>query len=112
MYKNYFCFPEKPKASSGKHLRNRRFTMNVKLEFILRDIAGDLLLVPAGKAALDLNGMLTLNEVGAEIWKRLPEAEDEEALVQALLQEYEVEEEVLRADVREFLDSLRQLGIL
>ena len=86
--------------------------MNVKLEFILRDIAGDLLLVPAGKAALDLNGMLALHGVGAEIWKRLPEAEDEEALVQALLQEYEVEEEVLRADVKEFLDSLRQLGIL
>lgn len=86
--------------------------MKIKLDFVLRDIAGDLLLVPAGKAALDLNGMLTLNEVGAEIWKLLPEMADEEELIQRLLQEYEVEEEELRKDVTEFLDSLRQLGIL
>lgn len=86
--------------------------MKIKLEFVLRDIAGDLLLVPAGKAALDLNGMLTLNEVGAEIWHMLPEVEDEEELIARLLDIYEVEEEVLRKDVTDFLDSLRKLGIL
>ena len=46
--------------------------MKIKREFVLREIAGDILLVPVGKTALDLNGMLTLNEVGAEIWKMLP----------------------------------------
>ncbi len=86
--------------------------MEVKMEFVLRDIAGDLLLVPAGKAALDLNGMLTLNEVGGDIWKLLPEVKDEEELVARLLDIYEVEEEELRADVTEFLNSLRKLGIL
>ena len=86
--------------------------MKLKLEFVLRDIAGDLLLVPAGKTALDLNGMLTLNEVGAEIWKVLPEVETEEEIVTRLLQDYEVEESVLRADVSEFLSALRSLGIV
>ena len=86
--------------------------MKIKLDFVLRDIAGDLLLIPAGKAALDLNGMLTLNEVGAEIWHMLPEVKDEEELVSRLLDIYEVEEELLRKDVREFLDSLEQLGII
>ena len=41
--------------------------MNVKLDFVLREIAGETLLVPAGKTALDLNGMLTLNETGAAL---------------------------------------------
>ena len=86
--------------------------MKVKLDFVLRDIAGDLILVPAGKAALDLNGMLTLNEVGAEIWHMLPEARDEEDLIHKLLEVYEVEEEVLRKDVREFLEALEKLGII
>lgn len=86
--------------------------MKIKLEFVLRDIAGDLLLVPAGKAALDLNGMLTLNEVGAEIWHMLPEVEDEEELIARLLNIYDVEEDVLRKDVADFLDSLRKLGII
>ena len=50
--------------------------MKIKREFVLREIAGDILLVPTGKTALDLNGMLTLNGVGADIWKMLPEVEN------------------------------------
>ena len=90
----------------------RRIVMKLKMEFVLRDIAGDLLLIPAGKAALDLNGMLTLNEVGGDIWNLLPEVEDEEELIARLLDIYEVEEAELRKDVTEFLDSLKKIGIL
>ncbi|MBO2527478.1 MAG: PqqD family protein [Clostridiales bacterium] len=86
--------------------------MKVKREFVLREIAGDLLLVPTGKTALDLNGMLTLNEVGAEIWKMLPEVKDEEEIVQRLLKDYEATAEEIRPDVASFLDRLRELNII
>lgn len=87
--------------------------MNVKLDFVLREIAGETLLVPAGKTALDLNGMLTLNETGAALWRMLPEAADAEALTQGLLQEFEgAPAEQDRADVEEFLARLRELGIV
>lgn len=86
--------------------------MKVKREFVLREIAGDLLLVPTGKTALDLNGMMTLNEVGAEIWKMLPEVEDEEEIVQRLLKEYEATAEQIRPDVVAFLGKLRELNII
>ena len=87
--------------------------MNVKLDFVLREIAGETLLVPAGKTALDLNGMLTLNETGAALWRMLPEAPDAEALTQGLLQEFEgAPAEQVRAEVEEFLARLRELGIV
>lgn len=86
--------------------------MKKKLDFVLREIAGDLLLVPTGKTALDLNGMLTLNEVGGEIWKLLDEVDSEEEIVDRLMEDYDVEREELQRDVREFLDKLRELGIL
>ncbi len=86
--------------------------MKIKREFVLREIAGDTLLVPTGKTALDMNGMLTLNDVGAEIWKMLPEAESEEAIVQKLLAEYDAPVETIRGDVSEFLARLRELKIL
>ncbi len=86
--------------------------MKKKLDFVLREIAGDLLLVPTGKTALDLNGMLTLNEVGGEIWKLLDEVETEEEIVDRLQEEYEVEREELQKDVREFIGKLQALGIL
>ena len=86
--------------------------MEIKLDFVLREIAGDLLLVPAGQTALDLNGMIILNEVGGEVWKLLPEVADEEELISRLLEEYDVQEEVLRQDVDSFLAELRALNIL
>ena len=86
--------------------------MKINLDCVLREIAGDILLVPAGKTALDLNGMLTLNEVGAEIWKMLPEVENEEEIVERLLRDYDAEPAQVREDVSAFLDRLRGLGIL
>lgn len=86
--------------------------MKIKLEFVTREVAGDTLLVPVGKTSLDLNGMLTLNELGARIWELLPNVEDEEAIVQKILLEYDAQEEVVRADVHEFLQKLRNLGII
>ncbi|MBQ7871919.1 MAG: PqqD family protein [Oscillospiraceae bacterium] len=86
--------------------------MKLKLDFVLREIAGETLLVPAGKAALDLNGMITLNAMGTALWNKLPEVENEAALVQWVLDEYEVDADTARADVSAFLGRLRQLGIV
>ena len=43
--------------------------MKIKGEFILREIAGDTILVPVGQTALQFNGMITLEPVGSLIWK-------------------------------------------
>ena len=56
--------------------------------------------------------MLTLNDVGADIWRMLPEVKDEEEIVQRLLQEYDATAEEIRPDVSSFLDKLRELNIL
>ena len=86
--------------------------MNIRKQLVKRSIAGDVILVPVGDASLELKGLLTLNETGERMWDLLPQCDTEEALVQQMLAEYEVDEATLRADVGEFLDSLRQLDIL
>ena len=86
--------------------------MKIKREFVLREIAGDILLVPAGKTALDLNGMVTLNAVGAEIWKMLPEVKDADEITARLLEGYDASAEEIKTDVVAFLDKLRELGIV
>ena len=86
--------------------------MKIKKEFVLRNIGGDLLLVPTGKTALDLNGMITLNEVGGDIWNRLPEVENEEEIRERILAEYDADPEEVRKDVSDFLKKLRELDII
>lgn len=86
--------------------------MQLKHEFVMREVAGETLLVPVGQATLSLNGMLVLNGSGKLLWERIPAAGTEEDLVAAVLEEYEVDRQTAERDVREFLDSLRKLGIL
>lgn len=86
--------------------------MQIKKELICREIAGESFLVPVGKAIYDTNGLFVLTEVGGFLWNRLPLAADEEDLVQAVLAEYEVDEETVRKDVSGFLSKLKNLGIL
>lgn len=86
--------------------------MKLKHEFVLREVAGETLLVPVGTSTLSLNGMLVLNGCGRFLWEQLPAAESEEALVAALLAEYEVDRETAVQDVQDFLSELRRLGIL
>ena len=46
--------------------------MKLKDGFILREVAGEHVVIPTGDA-LDLNMMITLNETGCTLWKRLEE---------------------------------------
>lgn len=86
--------------------------MKLNHEFVLREVAGETLLVPVGTATLSLNGMLVLNGCGRFLWERLPAAETEDSLINALLEEYEVDRETAIRDVREFLAELRKLDIV
>ncbi len=86
--------------------------MVIKKELIKRDIAGDTILVPVGKTVYEANGLFALNELGAFLWDRLLQAEDEAALLQAVLAEYDVEADTAKADIAAFLDKLRELDIL
>lgn len=86
--------------------------MKVEKDFVLREIAGDYIIIPTGKTVLEFNGLITVNEVGIDIWKMLQEEVTFEEIVQGILKEYDVDEETVRADVREFLDKLIAGGIL
>ena len=86
--------------------------MKILKELVYRNIAGDHVLVPVGSTTLEDNGLFVLTETGARIWELLPGCETPQELVQTLLEEYDAPEDVLAADVDEFLQKLQNLGIL
>lgn len=86
--------------------------MKVDKEFVLREIAGDYIIIPTGKTVLEFNGLITVNEVGVSLWNMLQNEITLDGLVQGILDEYDVEEEVAREDIQEFLDTLASGGIL
>ena len=86
--------------------------MRVRQELILREIAGEHILVPVGEAALRFQGMITLNESGLLLWQKLQSGCTGEDLVEALLAEYQVERSQAQADVAAFLEKLSQVELL
>lgn len=86
--------------------------MKIKQGFILREVAGNCIVVAVGSAVKEFNGVINLNETGAFLWKKLQDGADEEGLVQALLGEYEVEEDLARKDVKAFVEKLQGAKLL
>ena len=86
--------------------------MKLNPELIHRNIIGEEIFIPIGQTALGRNGVFVMRPVGARIWELLGEGKDTAELVPLLLEEYEVEPEVLKADVGEFLTELSRLGLL
>lgn len=86
--------------------------MVIKKEFVLREIAGDFVLVPIGKTSGEFKGLFPISETGAFIWNLLPEAETEDFIIDKFLNEYDVDRETVSADVNEFLSYLRKYGII
>lgn len=86
--------------------------MKIDKPFLLRNIAGELLLVPVGESVETLNGIITVNELGAFLWRQLQKEQSEETLLQAVLEEYDAEPEQARRDIAAFLQILRENGLL
>ncbi len=80
--------------------------------FVLRQVADTWVVMPLGQMSLDFNGMLTLNETGALLWKALEQGGDADALVNALTAEYDVSAEIAREDVNAFLTRLKDAGCM
>ena len=85
--------------------------MKLKDGFFMRQVAGQTVVLPGGDV-LDLNMMITLNETGAFLWERLNEETSVEALVAALLGEYDVDEKTAQQAVEAFVRKLYDYGFL
>lgn len=86
--------------------------MRIKEGYILREVAGNNIVVAVGGESVNFDGIKTLNETGTFLWRNIEKGMDEEKLVKALLDEYEVDEKTAKADVAEFVSLLINNGLI
>ena len=86
--------------------------MKIKQDFILRQVADNWVVLPVGQACVDFNGMLSLNDSGAMLWKVLEQGGDQDTLADALTAEYDIDRATALADAAEFLEKLEKAGCL
>lgn len=86
--------------------------MRASKNFIMREIAGEYILVPVGAAVAKFNGLITMNEVGKTIFNALAEDHTARELAEKITGEYDVDIETALSDTEEFLQQLREVGAL
>jgi len=87
-----------------------RFTKEKDL--VTRDVAGEEIIVPIKGHVGDLEGVFTLNEVGAMIWRLIDGQTTVRQLMEAVRNEYDVEVPEAEKDVVDFLRSLEDAGLI
>ena len=86
--------------------------MKIKNDFIVKEISGSTVVIPVGNRVADFNGMLKLNETGVFLFNLLKNDTTIEALVQSLVDEYEVTKEKANEDVITFVIKLKEADII
>lgn len=89
-------------------LAEQRYERNP--DFVFRKIVDELVLVPIHADVADMEGIYTLNEVGAFIWGRLDGQATLSEVAAAVLEEYDVEPDAISEDVAAFVQELDGIG--
>lgn len=86
--------------------------MKIKEGFMLRKMNEINIVVPVGKEVKNFNGYIQLNETGTFFWEQLSKGCTKEELISAILNEYDITEEIATQDVETFIDKLTKENLL
>lgn len=86
--------------------------MKIIKEFILRELADEYILIPVGSTTEQFNGLMTLSETGAFIYKHIEEAKDFNDLIDLILNEYDIDKDTASQDAVYFINQLLKTGII
>ena len=81
-------------------------------DHILRNVNGNVVLIPLSECETDFKGMIVLNHTGEFICRMLEKDTDQNRLVESLAQEYGMKPEQVEADVDAFLSELDSCHML
>ena len=86
--------------------------MRTSKQFVLREIAGDTLLIPVGETSSVPQGMILLNAISLLIYQGIDAGKDLHAIVDDVLHRYDVEKEQALSDAKEAISQMESLGII
>lgn len=86
--------------------------MRIKEGFVLREVAGQVVVIATGEASKGFHGMIKLNATGKDIWTSLQEGKSEQDIIECLSSKYQMDAEQVSKDVSEFLNQMTELGFL
>ncbi len=81
-------------------------------EYVLKELMGGYVLVPVGSKAVDLNGVISLNETAKVLWEAAEGEFEVEDLVDALIREYEIDIQTATQGAEVFVARMKEEGCI
>lgn len=86
--------------------------MRIKDGFVLREVAGQAVVIATGEASKNFHGMIKLNATGKVIWEGLAAGKSDDEIAADLVGAYDVSPEKAAADVAKFVQQVADQGFL
>ena len=84
--------------------------MKLKKGFVIREVAGETLVVATGEASKSFHGMIKLNETAKFIWERLIAGKDEDQILADMTEVYKEDPGVMKTELRSFMEKIEKAG--
>ncbi len=86
--------------------------MKIKKNVVLRELAGDYMLIPVGEAVKENYGIFALTESGAMIFTGIRDGREKEEILAQILDEFEIDEETAKKDFDSFIEQMEKLDLM
>lgn len=86
--------------------------MKIKDGFILKDVAGNKIVIATGAERFNFNGVITFNSVGADVFTMLDGTNTVEDIVSRIAADYNADESIVRADVEKLIDKMKKHNLI
>lgn len=86
--------------------------MRTKQGFVMRDVAGQTVIIATGEASRQFQGMIRVNPTGKIVWQGLTDGLNDAAIVDRVTAEFDVDRATAERDVAAFIAQMRDNGFL
>ena len=86
--------------------------MKIKEGFVMREVAGQAMVIAVGKASESFKGMIKMNQTSKDIWNYIKEGLDVEEIIKEMKNKYDADEDMIRKDVLYIISVLKQYHII
>lgn len=86
--------------------------MKIKDGYIMKEIAGSKVVMAIGAESNNFNGIITFNEVGAEVFSMLDGSNSIEKIIEVISEKYDVSGEIVKEDVLNVVEKMKEHGLI
>ena len=86
--------------------------LKIKDGFVMRDIAGDTVVIATGEISKTFHGMIRLNSTGKEIWEILSSRDlSEDEVIAEMAKRHDAKPEEISEGVIAFISKIKEAGL-